>query len=62
MQEKSVLALSVCLLVAVKIEWGNTGQKRGREFLQLRSNPVNNEDLVLLQRIENEFYERSVGK
>lgn len=30
MQEKRVLALSVCLIVAAKIEWGNTVKKHGR--------------------------------
>ena len=27
MQEKSVLVLSVCLIMAAQIEWGNTGGK-----------------------------------
>lgn len=29
MQERRVLALSVCLIVAAKIEWGSTGKTHG---------------------------------
>ena len=35
MQEKGVLALSFCLIVAAKIEWGNTGEKHGENFCHL---------------------------
>lgn len=48
--EKGVLVLSVRLIVVAKTEWGNTGKKTQREFLQLRNNLVNSEKPVLLQR------------
>lgn len=34
MQEKSILALSVCLIVADKIEWGNAGGKNGNMVIE----------------------------